>query len=192
MKKGVFLILLLSVFTGGAACKKRTPISPAPSPAPIAVEATSLPPEVEVEPVPLEPAPIPEPDDRPARVPLAPALEAELLFAHGEMQAAESAYLDLLETSLDGPMRGRILLHLAMIYADPSIALYDPKKSLDFLNAIEEADPVDRSEAATLSHLLERLLELEADRQSIRRALERVEQELEKLKSIDERRIRRP
>jgi hypothetical protein len=119
-------------------------------------------------------------------------MEADTLFAHGDLLGAEAAYQELLGRPIEGSARGRALLHLGMIYADPSVVLYDPKKALEVLNLIVESDPVERSQAATLAHLLERLLELEADRQAIRISLERVEEELEKLKSIDERRGRRP
>ncbi len=128
----------------------------------------------------------------PAIVEPDPTIEADRLFAHGDLLAAEEAYRNLLDKPVKGPDRGRVLLHLGMIYADPSVVLYDPKKALSVLNLIDESDPVDRSQAATLAHLLERVLDLETDRQTIRRSLERVEEELEKLKGIDERRGRRP
>ena len=190
MKKvsGLCLLLLL---TGGVSCRKKPPLPPPAQPPPAVIFQPSEPPELNFPPV-REELPPDEPAPQPAIVAPDPTMEADQLFAHGDLLAAESAYHELLEGPIEGPARGRILLHLGLIYADPSVVLYDPKKALEVLNLIVESDPVERSQAASLAHLLERLLELEADRQAIRSSLGRVEEELEKLKSIDERRERRP
>ena len=190
MKK-VFCLCLLLLLAGGTSCRKKTPLPPPPQSTPPPLTLPPAEPEIEKPPV-VKETPPDEPEVEPAIVEPDPTAEADLLFAHGDLLAAEEAYQNLLDEPIQGPDRGRVLLHLGMIYADPSIVLYDPKKALSVLNQITESDPVDRSQAATLTHLLERVLDLEADRQAIRQSLERVEEELEKLKGIDERRGRRP
>lgn len=145
--------------------------------------------------LPVPPPTPPPPDATTVRPDPAPGLmvEAEANFREGNLQRAAELYNEV----LDGPAgseEASARFGLALIHASPGSPMFDPAQAAGLLRPLAEApDGPFLREARVVLDLLDRLAAMEKNERGLRQSLQRVSEELQKLKEIDlERRSRRP
>ncbi len=137
------------------------------------------------------PPPPPLPPPQPQEL-----VEAEARFAAGDWTAAANLYQSLLASpgDLDPAEVDEIHFRLGLIHSNPSSSLWDPAAAEEILSPLAQAagGPY-QSQASVLLTLLQELTKVEGQYSATKNQLQRVSDELEKMKEIERaRRNRRP